>query len=118
MSLNITSITINTADLEPMLSFYSGLGLCFEQVKVSKGSSVHKSQVNGIEFSIFEITQVARKSAPSLQLSFQVCDVKEMVTKLLTIPHVMCVLDPIELEGTMKAIMIDPDGHSVELIES
>lgn len=117
MKLDIISITINTADLQPMLQFYSELGLQFEHVNVSKGSSVHRSKIEGLEFSIFEITQVSMKSAPSLQLTFKVEDVKSTVEKLLKIDLAMCVLDPIELDGAMKAIILDPDGHSIELIE-
>lgn len=117
MSLNITSITINTAEVEPMLQFYSCLGLKFHQVQVSKGSSIYRTHIGTLEFSIFTITQVARKTAPALQLTFKLENLESTVKSLIQIPNVMCVLDPIELDGAMKAILIDPDGHSVELIE-
>ncbi|MEK2646003.1 VOC family protein [Bdellovibrio sp. BCCA] len=117
MSLLITSITINTPRLQDMLGFYRIIGFQFTASKVDKGSEVHRAVHNAVEFSLYSIQNAQRSQIPSLQLGFRITDLEKTVGELMKIPGAMCILDPTEMPDGMKAIVLDPDGHSIELSE-
>jgi hypothetical protein len=117
MSLKLTSITLNTAHLEDMLKFYKIIGLDFAQAKVDKGSQVYRATLGGCEFSLYSIQTTEKKSIPTLQLSFSVQGLDEKVQAMGQLQNAMCILDPTLMPDGKKAIVLDPDGHSVELLE-
>lgn len=117
MSLLITSITINTPHLQDMLGFYQIIGFQFTASKVDKGSEVYKAHRDGLEFSLYSIQSAQRSPIPSLQLGFTITNVDKIVAALMKIPGVLCVLDPTDMPDGKKAIILDPDGHSIELCE-
>lgn len=117
MSLVFTSITINTAHLQDMLAFYQIIGFQFECRKVDKGSEVHRAVHNGVEFSLYCIQNPQKTQIPSLQLGFSVTDLESTVSKLTQVPGVMCILDPTDMPDGKRAIILDPDGHSLDLQE-
>lgn len=99
-----------------MLRFYSDIGLQFETVQVSKGGQYYKSYIGAIEFMIYGVAQAERAKYPACQFSIEVDNIETVVTKLSQIEGVSIVLDPILLADGWKAVLMDPDGHSVELI--
>ncbi|WP_415063218.1 VOC family protein [Bdellovibrio sp.] len=117
MSLLITSITINTPHLQDMLVFYRNIGFQFIASKVDKGSEVHRAIHNGVEFSLYSIQNSQRSQIPSLQLGFKITELERTVTELTKVPGAMCILDPTEMPDGKKAIVLDPDGHAIELCE-
>ncbi|XGC79732.1 VOC family protein [Bdellovibrio bacteriovorus] len=117
MSLLITSITITTPQLEPMLGFYRLIGFQFTASKVDKGTEVFRATHNGVEFSLYSTNNPLRSKIPSLQLGFKITDLIRTVEELTKIPGAMCILDPTEMPDGKKAIVLDPDGHSIELTE-
>lgn len=117
MSLLITSITINTPQLQNMLGFYQIIGFQFTEMKVDKGSEMHRALHKGVEFSLYANRNVDASRVPSLQLGFQVTDLVATVAKLKEIPGANCILDPTQMPDGMKAVVLDPDGHAIELSE-
>jgi predicted enzyme related to lactoylglutathione lyase len=117
MSLVFTSITINTAHLQDMLSFYSVIGFKFQAHKVDKGSEVHRALHNGVEFSLYCIQNPQKAQIPSVQLGFSVTDLEKTVGELAAIPGAMCILDPTQMPEGKCAIVLDPDGHALNLKE-
>lgn len=117
MSLLFTSITINTTQLQGMLGFYRIIGFQFVASKVDKGSEVHRAVHNGVEFSLYNISNPQKSQIPSLQLGFKITDLERTVQQLVNVPGAMCILDPTDMPDGKKAIVLDPDGHSIELCE-
>lgn len=117
MSLVITSITIMTPQLQDMLAFYRIIGFDFVAQKVDKGSELFRAHQESLEFSLYASQQVAKSQTPSLQLGFKVSNLEEVVRNLAKIPGVHCILDPMEMPDGKRAIVLDPDGHSIDLIE-
>lgn len=117
MSLLITSITITTPQLQDMLGFYRIIGFQFAAAKVDKGSEIYRAHHNGVEFSLYKTVNAQKSQVPGLQLGFMVSDLAGTVEKLKAISSVTCILDPTEMPDGKKAIMIDPDGHAIELSE-
>lgn len=117
MGLLITSITINTSHLQDMLAFYRIIGFQFTVSKVEKGSEVHRAVHNGVEFSLYSINKVQNSIIPNLQLGFKITDLEKAIEELAKVPGSICILDPTEMPDGKKAIVLDPDGHSIELCE-
>ncbi|KYG60966.1 lactoylglutathione lyase [Bdellovibrio bacteriovorus] len=117
MSLLITSITLNTSQLQNMLVFYQIIGFQFTSTKVDKGSEMQRALHNGVEFTLYANKNVEASRVPSLQLGFKVTNLVETVEKIKAVPGAMCILDPTDMPDGFKAIVLDPDGHAIELIE-
>ncbi|NUN06391.1 MAG: VOC family protein [Bdellovibrio sp.] len=117
MSLLITSITISTPHLQDMLSFYRIIGFQFTASKVDKGSEMHRATHNAVEFSLYAAANCAKAQVPSLQLGFKISELEKTVEQLTQVPGAMCILDPTDMPDGKKAIVLDPDGHSIELCQ-
>ena len=100
-----------------MLGFYQIVGFHFSATKVDKGSEMHRAQHNGVEFTLYANKNAEVSRAPSLQLGFKVSNLTETVEKIKAIPNAMCILDPTQMPDGFKAIVLDPDGHAIELCE-
>lgn len=100
-----------------MLAFYRNIGFQFTASKVDKGSEVHRALHNGVEFSLYAISKAQSSVIPNLQLGFKITDLEKTVVELMKVPGAMCILDPTEMPDGKKAIVLDPDGHSIELCQ-
>ena len=101
-----------------MLEFYRIIGFQFKATKVDKGSEVYRAVHNGVEFSLYSIKNVQKSQIPSLQLGFRITDLEKTTDSLRNIAGAMCILDPTDMPDGKKAIILDPDGHSIELVEA
>lgn len=117
MNAKLTSITLNTPHLEDMLSFYKILGVKFLESKVDKGSQVQRAVIGDMEFALYSINLGSEKPVPRLQLSFVIANLEKTIQEVCSVPNVMSILDPTVMPDGKKAIVLDPDGHSVELKE-
>ena len=100
-----------------MLDFYRLIGFQFNATKVDKGSEVYRALHDGVEFSLYSIKSAQKSQIPSLQLGFQITEIEATVAKLKSIPGAMCILDPTDMPDGKKSIILDPDGHSIELCQ-
>ena len=116
MGIVFTSITVNTPNLQNMIRFYEILGCKFEQVKVTSGGELFRSCIEEFELSLMSIASVEKSKYPKFVMGFRVKDMDAKVAKLSLIPGVMTILDPTDMADGKKAIVQDPDGHSVELL--
>ncbi|MGZ3775520.1 MAG: VOC family protein [Pseudobdellovibrionaceae bacterium] len=117
MSLLFTSITINTSHLPDMLGFYQIIGFQFTASKVDKGSEVYRAHRDGLEFSLYSVKNTPKSLFPSLQFGFTIKKLEKIVEELVKIPGVLTILDPTEMPDGKKAIVLDPEGHAIELCE-
>jgi hypothetical protein len=100
-----------------MLDFYRLIGFKFEATRVDKGSEVYRAMHDGVEFSLYSIKNAQKSQIPSLQLGFQITDIEKTVAQLANIPGALCILDPTDMPDGKKSIILDPDGHSIELCQ-
>jgi hypothetical protein len=116
MGIVFTSITVNTPNLENMLSFYEILGCQFNKVKVSIGGEVFRSCLEGFELSLMSIKSAQMGGYPKVMMGFKVTDFEAKLALLTSIPGVISILDLSHLPDGRKVILQDPDGYTVELI--
>lgn len=117
MSAHLSSIIMATAQLTQVLDFYKCLGVKFAEKKISLGTTYFWSQSNSVQFAFLEKKELRSLDQPQIHLSFAVSNVS-LVLKELEKQNVICVLDPMEQNGQIRAIILDPDGRSVELCQS
>jgi lactoylglutathione lyase len=116
MGIVFTSITVNTPNLENMVRFYEILGCQFKRVKVSVGGEIFRSCIEDFELSLMSISTVELSKYPKVMMGFKIKDLDKKVQLLNLIPGVIMILDPTDMPDGKKAILQDPDGHSVELL--
>jgi len=116
MGIAFTSITVNTPNLENMVRFYEILGCKFSKVKVTIGGELFRSSLAGFELSLMSISSAATSYYPKVMMGFRIGDMEAKVAKLSSIPGVIMILDPTDMPDGKKAILQDPDGHSIELV--
>ncbi|MBS1969761.1 MAG: VOC family protein [Bdellovibrionales bacterium] len=116
MGIAFTSITVNTPNLENMVRFYEILGCKFAKVKVTIGGELFRSSLAGFELSLMSIQSATTGHYPKVMMGFRIQDMEAKVEKLSSIPGVIMILDPTDMPDGRKAILQDPDGHSVELV--
>lgn len=116
MGIVFTSITVNTPNLENMVRFYEILGCQFSKINVNIGGELFRSSLEGFELSLLSIKSVQTDTYPKVMMGFKIEDMETKVGKLNSIPGVIMILDPTDMPDGKKAILQDPDGHSVELI--
>jgi len=116
MGIVFTSITVNTPNLENMVRFYEILGCEFDKVKVSIGGELFRSSIRGFELSLMSIQSAQTGGYPKVMMGFRIHDLEKKVKQMTAIPGVIMILDPTDMPDGKKAILQDPDGHSVELL--
>ncbi len=118
MGIVFTSITVNTPNLENMVRFYEVLGCEFSKVKVNNGGDLFRSALEGFELSLLSIKSAQMVGNPKVMMGFKVNNFESKIELLISIPGVIFILDPTDMPDGRKAIIQDPDGHTVELLEN
>ena len=118
MRAGLKTLTLNTPNLEAMVQFFSCLGFAMTRAMVEKGSQMYSGQVGEVRLRLLSIVQQQRSSTPDLSLCLEVERIEAVVENLRNIRGVQIVLDIEQIEGGRMAIVLDPDGRSIELLET
>lgn len=112
--MRLRSVIIASSQLKKVLNFYQLLGLVFQKNHVSLGTEIYTSQIENLEISFIEKNNIMMDSQPHYNFSFKVSDINSIFHDL-THAGFIGILDPIEDKEGKKAILLDPDGRSVEI---
>ncbi len=114
MSPSINLVVIRSADLDRAEAFYSLIGLSFIRHRHGKGPE-HLACEG--EHSVFEIYPQNSKfpNTHGSRIGFRVSDVDNCVSKI-KLEGEQVFQDPSDSEWGRRAVVIDPDGHKVELV--
>lgn len=108
-------IVIRSVNVERSVSFYQMLGLSFVKHRHGSGLEHYSSKVGHIIFEIYP--QIAKtESTTGTRLGFQVINLDSLVIKLQQ-EDISIVAKPTESEWGRRSVVIDPDGHRVELTQ-
>ncbi|MGZ3743716.1 MAG: VOC family protein [Pseudobdellovibrionaceae bacterium] len=116
MEIAFTSITVNTPNLENMIRFYEILGCQFSKVKVDIGGEIFRSRLDGVELSLMSIKSVQKSEISKVMMGFKVNNFESKLKLLALVPGTLLILDPSDMPDGRKAIIQDPDGHSIEIM--
>lgn len=113
----LRSITLNTSQLQKMRAFYQAMGLNFHSRKVDKGSELLVAESNGLELILMEVDQSSATTHPQVQLVFQVKNVREACAALAKL-DAFFLLEATDMPSGVLAILQDPDGRAVQLVQN
>lgn len=100
-----------------MAQFYKTLGIELIPREVKKGSVTWRGLVGNLELQIYACKKIDPPPVPKISLRFEVANLSDILNKLRLIDGVQIVMDEMQLPDSKSAVVLDPDGHSVELSE-
>lgn len=109
-------VVIRSSDLEKSERFYRELGLFFMREKHGNGPEhlAGQAEAGGV---VFEIYPLSPKQQPTIctHLGFSIDDVDAYVDRLVSRGGSL-IKEPRDSEWGRRAVVKDPDGHTIELI--
>jgi predicted enzyme related to lactoylglutathione lyase len=113
IALNL--IVLRSTDLRRAEEFYNLIGVTFNRERHGSGPEHLSSQLGPLVLELYPLEGAA--STSSVRLGFRVGSVGETVMKLSE-SGVRVVTPPTNGLWGLRAVVVDPDGHRVELAES
>ncbi|HEY1081954.1 MAG TPA: VOC family protein [Prosthecobacter sp.] len=111
----INLVVIRTSDLERSSLFYNLIGINFIKHRHGQGPEHLSADLEGTVFELY-LLEPEQPSTLSARVGFQVCSVVETVRILQEKGHPI-VSSPKDSPWGRRAVVSDPDGHRVELLE-
>jgi lactoylglutathione lyase len=114
--LTLNLVVLRSPDIDRATAFYSRLGLEFTKHRHGSGPEHFSAELPG---SVFELYQLSTDgvSTAGTRIGFQVPSVDAVLAALRDHPN--AILTPArDSEWGRRAVVADPDGHRVELLEA
>jgi catechol 2,3-dioxygenase-like lactoylglutathione lyase family enzyme len=113
IALNL--FVLRTPNLVRAVDFYTRLGLEFVQHRHGKGPEHYSSELDG---TVFELYPQAADAPSTLgtRIGFRVSSIESILEALHDYPG--AVVSPLrKSEWGLRAVLADPDGHRIELLQ-
>ena len=117
MAVKLVTLAFNSGRQAAMVDFYRALGANLQRKQISKGGESFFGILGNLEIEIYSIAKKASLASPDFSMRFQVLDIAATIQKVKQLPDFEIIMDIEMLPDGKKAIVVDPDGHSVELIQ-
>ena len=113
IALNL--VVLRSADLDRLAAFYTKLGLVFSRRRHGSGPEHFAAELEG---SVFELSPLGADGATTTgaRVGFTVPSLDAVVSALSDTPGAI-IVSPKDSPWGRRAVIADPDGHKVELIE-
>lgn len=111
-SVRLNLMVIRVADLEKAQQFYEGLGLQFVRHRHGNGPEHLSAELGEAVFELYPQSQQG-SSTRAVRLGFSVPHLDEIVALL---PSEAVHSSPQDSPWGRRAVVIDPDGHKIELV--
>jgi lactoylglutathione lyase len=113
--IQLNLVVIRSVNLEKSVDFYQMLGLRFLKHRHGNGLEHFVSQLGLMTFEIYPQTAKIGTTTGT-RLGFQVLDLDSIIIKLEK-EDISIIAKPTKSEWGLRSVVIDPDGHRVELIQ-
>lgn len=110
---SINLVVLRVRDLETAEKFYSALGLSFAREKHGHGPEHLSADLNGV---IFELYPSSGTDSTATRVGFQMLNLTQILEHIEEAGGSV-LKAPSESEWGVRAVVRDPDGHKVELME-
>jgi predicted enzyme related to lactoylglutathione lyase len=114
MGASLNLVVIRVSDLEATQRFYEALGLHFAHERHGNGAEHLATELGGVVFEVYP-----RGNSPvttGVRLGFRVASVTAIVAAVQQFGAEV-VTPPTEGPWGLRAVVVDPEGHRVELIQ-
>jgi lactoylglutathione lyase len=117
--IKLVTLSFNTSHLQEMVSFYRAVGAVLDFKTVSKGGSSYQGQLGQLNLVFYEIPKSLEKVSPNFSMKVEVENLQQVMANLQEAAdfssHI--IMDQEVLPQGKTSILLDPEGHSLELIE-
>jgi len=110
----VSLIVLRSADLARAEAFYNLLGITFDRERHGSGPEHLAGRVGPLVFELYPLD--GGSGTTSVRLGFRVASVRETVAKLAE-AGARIVTPPTNGTWGLRAVVADPDGHRIELVE-
>ena len=114
VTLNL--VVLRSPDLARAVAFYSRLGLRFTRHRHGAGPEHFTAKLSGGVFELYPLTSDG-VSTLGTRIGFKIPSVDAAIAELSDCPDSV-VTAPRDTEWGRRAVVTDPDGHRVELLQS
>jgi lactoylglutathione lyase len=113
--VSINLVVLRSTDLPQAVAFYSALGLKFTQHRHGNGPEHFAAELDG---SVFELYPQAADAPSTLgtRIGFRVSSIEATLAALSEYPTAI-ITPPRDSEWGLRAVLSDPDGHRIELLQ-
>jgi lactoylglutathione lyase len=109
-------VVIRSPDIDKSAAFYSALGLTFSKHAHGKGPEHYASEEGGVTFEIYPQPD-SDSTTTATRLGFKVADLDTVLPTLVELGE--SIASPAkDSPWGRRAVVIDPTGHKVELVQS
>lgn len=115
-SASLNLVVLRSADLERARGFYECLGLQFTRHRHGCGPEHLAAELGGC---VFELYPLPANGASTLgtRIGFRVQSLDALIAALGDLPDAIVTL-PQESPWGRRAVVVDPDGHRIELVQA
>lgn len=111
LSLNL--LVIRSAIPAELAAFYTQLGLQFDYHQHGKGPWHYAATIGGLTLEIYPLKRSQKTADTHLRLGFTVADIAAVMEVLQT----DVLTEPTITEWGLRAVVVDPEGRRVELVQ-
>lgn len=115
-AIRLNLVVIRCVDLERSELFYSLLGLSFVRHRHGKGIEHLSAELDGTVLELYPLDETAASTC-GMRIGFSLPLLDFVVDALAAYPNAI-VSAPQDSPWGRRAVIADPDGHRVELIEA
>ena len=116
MTLLLNLVVIRAVNLQQSLQFYGWLGLEFAPHRHGTGPEHYACQLGTLTFELYPRSDAAQ-STSATRIGFRVNGLDALL-EILQKHSVPIISPPKESPWGRRAVVADPDGHRVELVEA
>lgn len=115
MTPALNLVVLRSSDIERAMMFYSKLGLEFKKHRHGTGPQHFSAELDGAIFELYPQTANGPSSLGT-RIGFSVTSVDEAIQALADYPSAV-ISPPKDSEWGRRAVVADPDGHRIELLQ-
>lgn len=114
----LVTVTFNTHQIARMVEFYASLGANLLPSAVKRGGNVYRGALGNLELVLHSIeAKNDEQKTPRVSLRFELTQIESLWLKVKALPGADVIMDLESLPTGKSFIVIDPDGHSIEIFE-
>lgn len=115
--VKLVTVAFNTNHVQEMVAFYLAVGAKLEPKQVKGGSVSYQGSLGQMNLTIYGVSKGEGSASPNFSMKLEVENLSQIMNALADIQKIEIIMDQESLPEGRLSIIVDPEGHSIELIE-